>query len=108
MKRTIFAVLGAAVMGSLAAAPAAEVHGINPADMDTAVAACTDFNLYGNGGWLKSNPIPSDQSYWGSFTILEEQNREALHKVLEKVSKASNPPGSDDQKIGRASCRERV
>jgi len=100
VKRTIFAVLGAAVMGSLAAAPAAEVHGINPADMDTAVAACTDFNLYGNGGWLKSNPIPSDQSYWGSFTILEEQNREALHKVLEKVSKATNAAGSDDQKVG--------
>ena len=68
--------------------------------MDAAVAACQDFNLYGNGGWLKTNPIPADQSYWGSFTILEETNRESLHKVLEKVSKASNAPGSDDQKVG--------
>src|SRR6516164_2795443 len=79
---------------------AADVHGINPADMDTSVAACQDFNLYGNGGWIKANPIPADQSYWGSFTILQEQNRENLRKVLEKVSKASNAPGSDDQKIG--------
>jgi putative endopeptidase len=82
------------------AALGADVHGINPADMDTSVAACQDFNLYGNGGWLKANPIPADQSYWGSFTILEEENRESLHKVLEKVSKATNPPGSDDQRVG--------
>ena len=99
MKSTILSVLAAAAVSSCAwAAP--EVHGINPADMDPSVAACQDFNEYGNGGWLKSNPIPADQSYWGSFTILEEENRESLHKVLEKVSKASNVPGSDDQKVG--------
>ena len=92
-------VLAAAALGGTASA-APEVHGINPADMDTSVAACQDFNLYGNGGWLKANPIPADQSSWGSFTILREQNRENLHKVLEKVSKAANTPGSDDQKIG--------
>ena len=89
-----------ALTGAVPPVSAADVHGINPADMDTSVAACQDFNLYGNGGWIKSNPIPADQSYWGSFTILQEQNRENLHKVLEKVSKASNVPGSDDQKIG--------
>ncbi len=81
--------------------PAAEIHGINPADMDPSVQACQDFNLYGNGGWLKANPIPADQSYWGSFTILEENNRESLHTVLEKVSKDKTAaPGSDDQKVG--------
>jgi predicted metalloendopeptidase len=82
------------------AKPAPEVHGINPADMNTAVQACQDFNQYANGGWMKANPIPSDQSEWGSFSVLEEQNRESLHKVLEKVSKASNAPGTDDQKVG--------
>ena len=74
----------AAVIISSAALAAPEIHGINPADMDPSVQACQDFNLYGNGGWLKANPIPADQSYWGSFTILEEQNRESLHKVLER------------------------
>ena len=83
-----------------APAPAPEIHGINPADMDPSVQACQDFNLYGNGGWLEANPIPADQSYWGSFTILEESNRESLHKVLEKASKAVNASGSDDQKVG--------
>ena len=90
----------AAVAISSAAVAAPEIHGINPADMDPGVQACQDFNLYGNGGWLKANAIPADQSYWGSFTILEETNRESLHKVLEKVSKATNAPGTDDQKVG--------
>ena len=82
------------------AKPTPEVHGINPADMNPSVQACQDFNQYANGGWMKSNPIPSDQSEWGSFSVLEEQNRESLHKVLEKVSKASNAAGTDDQKVG--------
>ena len=96
--KLLAAVAAAALSHAALAEP--DVHGINPADMDPSVAACQDFNLYGNGGWLKANAIPADQSYWGSFTILEEQNRESLHKVLEKVSKASNAAGSDDQKIG--------
>jgi putative endopeptidase len=83
-----------------AAKPKPELHGIDPADMNPSVAACQDFNQYANGGWLKANPIPSDQSEWGSFSVLEEQNRESLHQVLEKVSKAANAPGSDDQKVG--------
>jgi putative endopeptidase len=98
-KFRILAIVAACACSSAAwAAP--DTHGISPSDMDPSVAACQDFNLYGNGGWLKANAIPADQSYWGSFTILEEQNRESLHKVLEKVSKATNAPGSDDQKVG--------
>lgn len=84
-----------------AAAAAPIVHGINPLDMNTVVAVCKDFNEYANGGWRKANPIPSDQSYWGSFTLLEETNRENLHKILEKASKdRSVAAGSDDQRIG--------
>ena len=78
-------------------------HGLNPADMNPAVSACQDFNEYANGGWLKANPIPADQSYWGSFTILEETNRANLRKVLEKAAAApagANMPTSDERKVG--------
>ncbi len=81
--------------------PASAVHGIDPADMNPAVGACRDFNEYANGGWLKANPIPSDQSYWGSFTLLEETNRASLRKVLEKASAdKKSASGSDERKIG--------
>ena len=70
----------------------APVHGLNPADMNPSVSACTDFNQYANGGWLKGNPIPPDQSYWGSFTILDETNRANLRKVLEKAAQSTPSP----------------
>jgi predicted metalloendopeptidase len=108
VKRTTSFLTILAMLVAVSPVTAGDVHGINPANMDTSVSACQDFNLYGNGGWIKANPIPADQSVWGSFTILQEQNRENLHTVLEKVSKASNAPGSDDQKIGDfyASCMD--
>jgi putative endopeptidase len=114
VKRPFIALLGLVTLGLLAtsrpasaqtpppvsAAPAV-VHGIDPADMDASVSACQNFDEYANGGWLKSHPIPPDQSYWGSFTILDETNREHLHQILEKASKdTSAAPGSDDRKIG--------
>ncbi len=77
--------------------------------MDPSVPACKDFNLYANGGWLKANPIPADQSYWGSFTILEERNRESLRKVAEKAAAdRTSAPGSDERKVGDfwASCMD--
>ena len=108
--------LALGALGLAASAMAAEptpvpvsIHGLNPADMNPAVSACTDFNEYANGGWLKANPIPADQSYWGSFTILDETNRANLRKVLEKAAAdKSSPAGSDERKVGDfwASCMD--
>ena len=86
------------------AEPTAVVHGLNPADMNPSAGACKDFNEYANGGWLKANPIPADQSYWGSFSILEETNRASLRKVAEKAAAGKDSaPGAtdtDERKVG--------
>ncbi len=103
------ALLASAQASAATPAPAAEVRGINPADMDPSVAACVNLNDYGNGGWLKANPIPADQSYWGSLSILAERNRENLRKVAEKASAdKSSAAGSDERKVGDfwASCMD--
>src|SRR5262249_53065311 len=84
-----------------ATAPAAsEIHGIDPAHLDRPASACTNLNQFANGGWLKANPIPADQSYWGSFSILFEQNRDKLHTVLERAAASPAAPGTDERKIG--------
>ena len=78
-----------------------EVHGIDPASMNASVSACQDFNQYGNGGWMKANPIPPDKSRWGSGSALNEKNHERLRRILEKTAAdASAAPGSDERKIG--------
>ncbi|HXQ97302.1 MAG TPA: hypothetical protein VN774_02580, partial [Candidatus Limnocylindrales bacterium] len=37
---------------------AAEIHGINLADLDRTCKPCEDFYKFVNGGWMAHNPIP--------------------------------------------------
>ena len=94
-----------------AAAPAAASswRGLDPADMDPTAQACRDFYQYADGGWMKKNPIPPEYPVWGSFSELEERNRESLHQILERASKnRAARTGTDEQKIGDfyASCMD--
>ena len=65
---------------------------LNPKNMDTSVKPQDDFYLYGNGGWLKHNPVPPEYSRWGSFSELEEKNNEALRKIAEKAANTPADP----------------
>ncbi len=75
-------------------------HGIQPALLDTAVKPEQDFFHYANGGWLKANPIPADQTTWGAFNELREGNRKALREIMEEAVAAKAPKGSALQKVG--------
>jgi putative endopeptidase len=69
--------------------------------MDPTAKPCVDFYQYANGGWIKANPVPPDQSQWGSFLELAERNRQILKSILEDVSaKKDWPKGSIEQKVG--------
>src|SRR5688500_9606139 len=61
--------------------------------MDKTIDPCVDFFQYACGNWIKSNPIPADQSRWGRFDELQERNRQTLRGILEK---AGNPAMSRD------------
>jgi putative endopeptidase len=69
-------------------------------NMDTSVSPAEDFFQYANGGWLKNNPIPPEESRWGSFNELVEKNTSALREVAEKAAKATGNREPEVQKVG--------
>ncbi len=76
-------------------------HGFDLDGMDKTANPAQDFYQYAVGNWVKNNPIPDEYSYWGSFSILAENNYKVLKEILEKsVKNTSAKKGSNVQKIG--------
>jgi len=77
-------------------------------NMDKSVDPCVDFYQYACGGWKKNNPIPADQTRWGQFNELIENNMVVLRGILEKDAKPSPKRAAVQQKIGDmyASCMD--
>jgi putative endopeptidase len=68
--------------------------------VDHSVDPCQNFYQFACGKWMKSNPIPADQSRWGRFSELQEYNREILHQILEEASRPDPNRDAVTQKIG--------
>ena len=74
---------------------------LDPANMDTTVKPGDNFFMYANGARLRKDTIPADQTRWGSFNILQENNYKALQELLESAANnKSAAAGSNDQKVG--------
>ncbi|HEY0777244.1 MAG TPA: M13 family metallopeptidase [Gemmatirosa sp.] len=92
----------ATAQGSAAAVPpSARGRGIDPANLDTTCAACTNFFQFADGGWLKRNTIPAAYPSWGSFNELQDRNEAVLRQILDAdAADRSAAAGSNAQKIG--------
>ena len=83
--------------------------GFERSNLDETCLPCQDFYGYANGGWLRKNPIPAAFSSWGVAHKLNEDNREALHVMLEAAAANKKAPaGSNEKKVGDlyASCMD--
>jgi putative endopeptidase len=72
---------------------------------DKSLDPCADFFKYACSKWINANPIPPDQTRWGTFDALAIWNTAAVHDTLEQAAAASNR-GPVQQKVGDyyASC----
>lgn len=70
------------------------------AGRDTTVRAQDDFFMYANGTWFKTVEIPADQTGWGSFYTLDEENQKKTKTLLEETTAAKATKGTLEQKVG--------
>jgi putative endopeptidase len=75
----------------------ADVLAVN---MDTTLQPGEDIFQYANGGWIKNNPIPAEESQWGIGNLVLEENTKRLREISESAAKEKAAKGSASQKIG--------
>jgi putative endopeptidase len=95
--------LSLCIAAAIAAPVSAKTNerGIDLDNFDRTTAACTDFNAFANGTWLKNNPVPAAYSSWGTFSELEKRNNQRLRDIARAaVANAQAPAGSVEAQVG--------
>ena len=69
-------------------------------NLDTTVSPAQDFFQYANGGWIKRNPIPPEESSWGVGNLVQEDIYSRLRKINEDAAAKNAANGTVEQKIG--------
>jgi len=69
--------------------------------IDSSYKPCDDFDDFANGNWKKNNPIPSTESRWGAFNILDKENKEVRLKgiIAEITQQTELKKGTEEQQI---------
>jgi putative endopeptidase len=74
--------------------------GFDVRDINPKVRPQDDFFEYASGTWMKRNPIPKNESRWGSFTMLRHTTDTQLQKLIAKVTRLrSARSGSSEQML---------
>lgn len=82
-------ILVLAHLGTLAVAQGSVTHVrvLNRAHMDFTTHPGNDFVRYAGGLWLNDNPVPANETRWGSFTQLRDFNTQAVRSLLEDAAR---------------------
>ncbi|MBZ0098006.1 MAG: M13 family metallopeptidase, partial [Taibaiella sp.] len=97
MNRTFITILTAATLlaGCKNAEKKAAKADILHANLDTTANPADDFFQYANGGWIKNNPIPGDETSWGIAYLVQEELYTRLKFINEEAVKKNAKSGTD-------------
>ncbi|MFO7880525.1 MAG: M13 family metallopeptidase [Bacteroidota bacterium] len=79
---------------------AMEEKAIVQEDLDTSVSPAEDFYQYATGGWQKNNPLPEEESRFGSFDQLAKRTSNKVKTLIEDLAETESEKGSMEWKIG--------
>ncbi|MCK5168237.1 MAG: M13 family metallopeptidase, partial [Bacteroidales bacterium] len=68
--------------------------------IDTTFDPAQDFFHYANNGWMQQNPLPDDESSYGTFNQLRKETSMKVQTLLEELANGNFEEGTNEQKIG--------
>jgi putative endopeptidase len=74
------------------------IRPIDPAEFDSAIRPTDDFFGYVNNTWIAKNPIPANESRWGSFNVLRVQVEEQVKEIFGELAVAKDDALDDTAK----------
>jgi putative endopeptidase len=81
--------------------PPPELDHFDAGKIDKNVDPCTDFYQYSCNRWVKDNPLPADEIFWGAFGKLQLWNEALLHQTaVETAAKPAAERNAVEQKVG--------
>ena len=86
MKRLLSLVAVLAISPITLAQDAKLVSGVELEYVSKELAPQDDFYSYVNEGWLKNTEIPSDQSNWGSFSVIDDEVKSNIRAIIETAA----------------------
>jgi putative endopeptidase len=94
---TVFLALSMCVCASQA-----QLRGVPVENIDRGASACADFDVYANGQWRATHPMPAIQVSWAIRTVTQDETLARLRSIAEEdASKSSTlAKGSPGQLTG--------
>ena len=100
MKKLLSGLLAVTALATACNQPAAKQEAkadILRSDLDTTVKPSDDFFDYANGGWIKKNPIPGDETSFGVGELVQRELYVKLRKINEDAEAKGEKSGSGQQ-----------
>jgi len=100
MKKLLYLSLALLLAGACKKATDTDEKRVVLSGIDSSKKPGDDFFAYANSTWYDTARIPAGQTGVGSYSFLNYPQRIRLRGILDSVSKANNPAGSIEQKVG--------